>query len=461
MVTQLSKAAKKSLTKKTRDENIRIAEERRRKPDDKKAEKKISRKDVERAKKPRITKPKKKDRPFLVLKDQEKLLIEKDDTLVEAINKSYISEAGFGNGLTKKGDYKRTSMKFTHVYYCPREVYYEFFEPERARKYTAKGLILFDEGKRHHKNLQRRLEDMGVIRGSEGYLRIEEINANGFYDGLVLIEKTSNGWLICDILEIKSKNPSACSSVAQKDYDQAQLYHVGAKQSAALKAKKIIIRNIRILYRDRAIQTDEVDFGWTAMPDLDRQKDIMEYMRFLWFKVVGEKFLCPHPYEKKSTKCTYCLYKEWCWHEYPDVVEEPEFDPDEITLPEEEILLSYAKKLYEILNQEAELQAEKKKLEPIILHYFLKTKKGLLPVTVTEGLAPKQGKRSEWDIDALRLAIGDEMFAKISKPDSKKITELIHRDFVDAGKFEQFKKYKLNKPSIYIKKIVGGIENAD
>jgi len=458
MATELTSATKKSLNKQTRDENIRISEQRGRKKDNKKASKKITREAVERVRKPKITKSIKKEMPFLVLKEQEQLLVEKDDTLVEAINKSYITEAGFGNGLTKKGDYKRTSLKFTHVYYCPREVYYEFFEPERARKYTAKGLILFDEGKRHHKNLQRRLEDMGVIRGSEGYLHIEEINANGFYDGLVPIERESNDWLICDLLEIKSKNPSACSSVNQRDYDQAQLYHVGAQQSPALKVKKIKVRNIRILYRDRAIQTDEVDFGWIAKPDLDRQKDIMEYMKFLWNKVAGENFLSPHPHEKKSTKCTYCLYKDWCWREYPDVVEEPEFDPDEITLPEEEILLSYAKKLYEILNQEAGLRAEKKKLEPIILHYFLKMKKGLLPVTITEGLAPKQGKRSVWDEKALRADIGDKMFADISKPDSKKITDLIHRHFVDAGKFEKYKKYKLNKPSIYIKKIIGGID---
>jgi len=56
----------------------------------------------------------------------------------------------------------------------------------------------------------------------------------------------------------------------------------------------------------------------------------------------------------------------------------------------------------------------------------------------------------------LREAIGFEMFAKISKPESKKITELINKEFVDAAKFEEFKTFKPSKPSIYIKKIQGG-----
>lgn len=457
MATELSKEVKKAFTKKTRDENIRIEEERRRKPPDEKPGKKITKEEIEQARKPKIKTIPKKEKPFLILKEQERLLAEPDAELVEEIYKSYVEESKAGESIRDKGDLGQKNLWFSNVGDCPREIYYKFYEPERARDYTVKGLILFDEGRRHHKNIQRRLEDRGKARNPEGFLEIPEVEATGYYDGLINVGK-ENGWNICDIQEIKSKLPYACGDIEQRDYDQAQLYHYAAQFSKRLKTKRIKIRNIRMFYMDRAIQTDQVYFGWMVKPDQERQQDIVSYFRFLKNTVIDGRKLVPHPLEKKSTKCTYCRFKEWCWREYPEIIEELEFDPDEIVLPDEEILNSYAKKLFEVLKKEAELKAEKKQLEPILIHYFIKMKKALLPVTINEGLAPKQGKRSSWDEEALRNAIGNDMYAKISKPDSTKITELIHREFVDAGKFEMFKKYKMNKPSIYIKKIQGGLD---
>lgn len=455
----------KEFNRRTRDENIREfdkrtpgkkAESTTTKPETPKFTKDEIRKKLKPLSKVVKTEAKAKPKPFLVLKEQESLLTERDYELTKAIDESYIEESKHGNSIKDKGDLRQKNLWFSNVADCPREIYYKFFEPERARDYTAKGLKLFAEGKRHHTNIQRRLEDRGKARNPEGFLEIPGCGATGYYDGLINVGN-ENGWQICDMLEIKSKLPFACEAIAQKDYDQAQLYHYAAQFSKRLKVKRIKVRNIRIFYRDRAIQTDEVDFGWIAKPDLDRQQEIIECFQWLHDAVVGKKFLCPHPYEKKSKKCQYCRFKEWCWREYPDrVVEAKEEVAASLKLPEKEILDSYAKKLHGILKKMSELKAEKDKLEPVLLAYFLKTKNPIYLVNDGEGLAPKQSKTTTWDIEGLKEAIGDEMYAKISEPKAKHITELINREFVDAAKFEAFKKYKPSKPSIYIKKIEGG-----
>lgn len=451
----------KFLNKRTRDENIRIARER--KLPKSELEKKgktlgLTKEQIKKKLKPLEAKAKKleekkKEKPFLVLKAQDHFLAERDHELTEEIDKSYIEESKSGDSLKDKGDLGQKNLNFSNVSDCPREIYYKFFEPERARDYTVKGLKLFSEGKRHHINLQRRLEDRGKARNPEGFLEIPRCGATGYYDSLINVG-VENGWDICDVLEVKSKLPFACEVIAQRDYDQAQLYQYGCQFSRRLKTKKIKVRNIRILYRDRAVQTDEVDFGWIVKPDLERQHQINEYFNWLYDVVINQQFLCPHPFERKSTKCLYCRFNAWCWREFPEqVIEEKKEDPLEIKLPGKEIIDSYANKMYGILRKEAALKEEKKQLQEVILNYLRQEKVPHYLIKDDVALAPKQGKTSEWDEKGLMEALGFEWYAKISKPDGKKITSLIHREFVDASIFERYKKYKPKKPYLYIKKI--------
>ena len=456
----------KKLNIQTRDENIAIAERRGHEvievPKDQ-IKKTLKKDEIKQQLKPVRKKPRKpKDkRPFIVLKPQEKFLAEKNNELVEELHKSYLAESRFGDGLKHAGGKKRDSLKFGHVRSCPREVYYDFFEPERARAYTAKGLILFEEGKRHHKNIQGRLEDRRVLQGTEGYLHIEEINANGFYDGLIPVKNEDGSllydgeWQICDLFELKSKLPYAAEAIGQGDHDQAQLYHYGAKSCPRLKAKKIRVRNIRLMNRDRAIQTDEVDFSWMIKPDLDRQAEIMEFMRYLWNKIFKEKHLPPHPHERKEKPCIWCRYNEHCWRKHPMVIKEaPVSDEIEaVEIPNQEILESYAKRIYSILDERKKLAEELKALELVVIAYFTKNEAKTLRVNESEVLAPKQSTLTDWNYAKLREAIGDKYYSLVSMPNARLVNHLIKTEFVDAGKFEEFKEYKKGKMSLYIKKL--------
>jgi len=453
-----------ALNKRTRDDNIRISKTRPRKKDTDrpkpgkavylKPAKAVTRKDIERAVRPiRTMKTKKaKEKPWLIMKPQEKLMVETDTEISGFIESTYIKEKDFGDGLKERGDWRRTSLAFGHCKKCPRATYYDFFEPHKSRKYTTKGEILFDEGKRHHKNIQSRLDDMGKMKNSEGYLHIDEVNANGYYDGLIPVG-TEGRFTVCDILEIKSKGAGGMS-VLQNDYDQAQLYLYASKFSKSLKAAKIKTRNIRILYKDRSCLAENIHYGWTAFPDIDRQNDIMEYMRFLWNVVYGQKKLFPHPYERKSNNCKWCRYHEHCWKGFAFEPKEADISKImEVETPTEEIVKSFSNRLYMILKEERKLKAEKDTMIPALLKYFISTQTKLYPIADGEGLGVSQGKLSEWDTPGLIGALGFEMFSQISKPDGNKITALIKREYIDAGKFEQFRSYKLSKPSIQIRKV--------
>jgi len=446
----------KDLNKQTRDANIRIAKSRTAPKKDSKPGKKITRGEIERAVRPikTATIKKAKEKPWLIMKPQEKLMVETDAEISGLIESTYVKEKDFGDGLKEKGDWRRTSLAFGHCNKCTRATYYDFFEPHKARKYTTKGEILFDEGKRHHKNIQNRLDDMGKMKNSEGFLHIEEINANGYYDGLIPIG-TEGRFTVCDILEIKSKGAGGMS-IGQGDYDQAQLYLYASKFSKSLKAAKIKTRNIRILYKDRSCLAENIHYGWTAFPDLDRQKDIMDYMRFLWNVVYGQKKLFPHPHERKSNNCKWCRYHAHCWAGFPSPEDAAEPDLSkimEVETPTGEIVKSFANRLYAILKEEKKLKAEKDTMIPALLKYFIETKTKLYPIQGNEGLGVSQSKLSSWDVPGLIKAIGPELFAKISKPEGAKVSALIKKEYIDAGKFEQFKEYKLSKPSIQIRKV--------
>ena len=236
---------KKILNKRTRDENIRIEQLRPqskrttpatdKKPKELKYTKEQIRAALERPVQV-IKKPPKKAAQFL-LRDMEDgaMLAVPDPKIVEEINKSYKEDRE--EKLKHRGDKRQKNLYFSNTKACPRTIYYRFFQPEMARDYTAKGLILFDDGNKHHLNLQRRLEDRGVTTNPEGFVEIlpedEGFHATGYYDQ-IHISEDRNG-----ILEIKSKFPGACFSILQADYDQAQLYIFAAQKSKRLKAKKI------------------------------------------------------------------------------------------------------------------------------------------------------------------------------------------------------------------------------
>lgn len=448
---------KKHLNKQTRDENIQEARRRGQpvpppshEPDlEVEAEiRRLTQEEIRKRLRPISRKRRgeyKEDLPYFIMRVQPDLQdrVMTDYELTDSIKKSYLTERDFE--VEEKGDFKRESLKFTHVNACPREVYFDFFEPEMGRPYAYKGLAIFEDGKAKHEIIQHRLKKMGCLRDSEGWLRVDEVHANGRYDGLVPVGK-KNGWLICDIIEIKTKYSGACDHVNQRDYDQGQLYILGARESKKLEHLKIKIRGLRLFYRDRTLMTDDIHFGFYAKSDPERQVDIMKYLRFLWFDVVGKKKLVPHPYEKRSPYCeTFCRYSGRCWKGFEDMIEE--INLDEITLPSMEIIESAAKRVYECEKRIKELKAEMSELKPILEAYFLHTKEPILEVQKDEkhryGILPDLRKTLEWiNLPDLKNEIGLQNYYEISKPDKKRLTSFTHEHFIDMSIFEKYKKYK-------------------
>jgi len=466
-MTEVKKRIPKNiLNARTRDENIRIEKLRPRK---------IPIETTEKPKELRYTKEQIKaalERPVAIIKEPQKkaaaqyllrdmvdgaMLAIPDPKIVEEINKSYQEDRD--EKLKHRGDKRQKNLYFSNTKACPRAIYYRFFQPEMARDYTTKGLILFDDGNRHHLNLQRRLEDRGMTTNPEGYVEIlpedEGFHATGYYDQ-IHTSKDGNG-----ILEIKSKFPGACFSIFQADYDQAQLYIFAAQKSKRLKAKQIKITGATLLYKDRALQNDEVHHAWTIKPDLDRQHDILEYFRFLQKTVIDKKALIPHPYERSSTACTYCVFADHCWKGIKTKLNDAKLLEliDAAELPEKEILESAVKRFYTLMKQIKEIKKDAEIYKPILLNYFLKTQEQIIPVTTTEGVGVSQGSSTDWDSPGLAEAIGVDLYLKISSPQISKINELIKKQNVDAAKFEQFKTKKLSKPALGIKKYQQGVKN--
>lgn len=450
-----------AMNRRTRDENIQEFERRRpkaekpiAKEEKKEMEKPITAEEIRKKLKPKLVKVEEavSKRPFLILKPQKQLLVQSDDEIVKELNKTYRRESKRGDkSIRERGDMGQKNLRFTDLKSCPREVFYSFFEPHQARDYTVKGLILFEEGKLHHKDMGRRLEDSGRFIDAEGFLEIPTCGAVGYYDGLWEIDRV-NGFKVCDMLEEKSKLPYACDEVAQEDYDQAQLYHHAAQYSPMLKKKRIKIRNIRLLYKDRAIQTEEVYFGWIAQPDKKRQLEVLQYLHWLNDVVIGQRALVPHPFERTSNKCIYCRYHKHCWKGYPEVVLE---GPEEkaVPIPDKEIVESHAKRIYEIILQRSALKEELDKLAPVILAYLKKIKKGVYPINDVDGLTPRLSRDTVWDNDLLIKELGLECFAKIAAANGKLITKLIKEEFIDAGIFERAKKYKPKKAYLGVSKL--------
>ena len=461
----MSPEFKKKLDRQLRADNIREAERRGRAdlPPESEQEtevRRITQAEIRKRLRPISRKKRevyKKDLPYFIMRPmsdlQDRVIV--DFELVDHIRNSYFRKRDLA--VEEKGDYRRESLRFSHVNSCPREVYFDFFEPEMARKYTLKGLIFFEDGHEKHEIIQDRLNKEGVLRDSEGWLRLDEVHANGRYDGLIPVEE-KDGWTICDIIEIKTKFSGACEHVNQRDFDQGQLYILGSRESKKLKHLKIKVRGLRLFYRDRTLMTDDIHFGFYAKSDPERQTDILKYMRFLWFDVVGKKKLVPHPYAKRSPYCeTFCRYTQRCWKGYEDQVRE--IDLDEVTLPSMDIIKSAADKVTENQVKINILKKEMEDLKPILEAYFLHNPKELILETVRDpdtiyGILPDLRKKLEWiNLDKLIMEIGEKNFSKISKPDTKRLNHFNSENFIDMGLFEKYKKYHQQSLRIKIGKI--------
>jgi len=172
-------------------------------------------------------------------------------------------------------------------------------------------------------------------------------------------------------------------------------------------------------------------------------------MEWLYEKVVLERYLPPQPFEPTSTKCVYCRWKAWCWKDYPEIiVSEEALAP--VDVPGREIVESHAKRVFKIINLEKDLREEKARLAPVVLSYLKEQKKSIFPISEEDGLVVRQSKTTVWDKPKLIKKIGAESFSLVATVSSALVSDLISREFVDAGIFESAKTYKLKKPYLAI-----------
>ncbi len=448
----LSQVAKKKLTEITRKQNIAEAEKR----EPAQATPELSEDEI-KAKKAKAAEVRKRLRkvskvedeqlrelPYFVLRPMKKIPFEEDHYLKDKIKEELSRQAK--EKIKKKGDYKRETLKFGHVNSCPREVYFDFFEPWEARPATAKGVMFMDDGTIYHKYIQRMLEDLGVVRESEGYLTLPGLPANGFYDGLIPVA-TEGKWTICDILEIKRVMPTACDKPRQRDYDQGQLYLFGADNSEKLKLLRIKIRALRLFYSDRSLMSEDGYYGFISMRDRQRMKLIMQYMTFLWEEVVRKKRLVVPPYARDSSKCnTFCMFTERCWRAHAEKVEPR--DLDDIEMPDTELVMSAAQEAYRLLTEIGERQAKYKKIKPMIEAYMLHKEIPFLKVEEDEkeerGLKATQGKSLFWhDKKKLIERMGIDSYLDLSDVNIKSVNDLVREHHLDMAIFEKHKRYKI------------------
>lgn len=454
--TPLSPAAKKKLTERARKDNIAEAERRRpaKAPEPKKPEteeEKLRKEEIRKRLKKLHKKEdeKLKDLPYFVLRPMKHIPFEEDHYLKDIIYEELRRQAK--EEIRKKGDQKRETLRFTHCKACPREVYFDFFEPWEARPPAPKAQLFKTDGTVYHKYIQRMLEDLGVVRESEGYLTLPGIPSNGYYDGLIPVGQEGK-WLICDILEIKRKMPTACDSPTQDDYDQGQLYLSAADESERLKLCRIKVRALRLLYSDRALMTEDGFYGFISQRDASRIKEIRKYMSFLWDVVVGQKKLVVHPYSRDSRKCnTFCPYTERCWKKHKPKVEPR--DLADIEMPDESMALSAAQKFYELQEQIEKLRKEAGDIKPMIEAYMLHQQIPFIKIEddglYEKGLKAMQPRSLFWhDKKRLIEKIGVDAYLDLSDVDEAAVNEMVHEHFIDMGIFEDHRRYKIKSMTI-------------
>ena len=392
-----------------------------------------------------------------MLKDQEMMKLSPDPELLEAIYSSYRSESRHrDNGtIVEKGDLKQKNLWVSDGKRCPREVWYKFHYPEKARPYTVKGLILFADGKLVHKDLQLRLETIRKADHPGGYLRDPELDVSGYYDDLVILGH-ENGWTLCDILEIKTKFPSAMEP-DQDDYDQDQYYIWMAEFSGWLKEHRIKIVGGRLAYKDRSLMTDDVYRCWRVERDEERIVEIRDYFRRLKEVIEGDDTPL-RSYERDSVSCTYCKMANFCWEGIPRPTA-PVFVADEtVEPPEQELVESMAGRYLELKDQEKETKEGLKKAYGILLKYFKAT--GLETISAN-GRQIVHGFQADVEFDEAYLLanVSPELWPQIAAPSITRFREAVKAGLVDPEIFERAKRVSYND-RLRIKNLKGG-ENAD
>lgn len=399
---------------------------------------------------------------------QKQFLALRDEELVEAYYNSYRMESKHGKkdrrtireaGVARKRSY----LYFTEITrYCPREVFFRIHLPHRRRDYTIKGLMLFDDGQLHHREAFSRLESQKKARNPERELVLPEIGAVGYYDWLTPVG-FEGGWTLCDMVEFKSKLSGAMDRIAQEDYDQAQLYKYGSMFCPTLKRKMIKIRKIRILYRDRALMGSEPAVGWIIDPDSDRMKEVVSYAKWLHKAVIEERYLCPHPYLRDSSRCQLCGFNDFCWRGYPSAPskEMPAPDPLAAAPPEREILDSMGKRFLELQKELKALGDEKDEISQVFLNYFQQTGIKRFPVTEDKALAPIIQSNRELQREQLLKALGSELFSLISNPTLKLVEAAVAAGKVSADLMQKAIKYKLRNPFLGVVKYEEQVEEEE
>lgn len=395
-----------------------------------------------------------------ILREQKDLKVTRDHEIVKWIYDHYRFESkhGAGGQIKEKGDLARRNLYMSDVHRCPREIYFMFHSPERARDYSVKGLMLFADGNYHHQDIQRRLEEKKRGRNPEGFLEDPETGATGYYDELIPVG-TQNGWQICDLLEIKSKNSPAMTRVAQGDYDQGQYYLLAAGWSKRLKTLGIKIRNLRVFYKDRSLMLDDPIIGWIAAPDPERQDMIRKH--FMWMKttIIEKKKIVDQPYARDYYMCQFCRFHSWCWRGFPEpkkVEEAPQPTAEE--LPEKEILESLSTRFLELKKESSTLKKEEDGIKKIFMNYFARTKSIAFPVTEEKDIGLVRTVREILDKEYLLKRLGATKYAKISAPVGKMIELGIKEGWISPKAIQRAKSPKVEFSIRIIKRKEGESE---
>lgn len=383
-----------------------------------------------------------------LLKPQENRLAVPDLELISALEKNYRFESSRGETIQERGDLKQKNLWMSQVSACPREVNYSFFQPHKARDYTIKGLLFFADGKLHHKDAQRRLEEQKKLRLSEGYLEDPETGATGKYDGLVPVEQ-KDGWLWCDILEFKTKFPGV-SEVIQADYDQDQYYIFTSKFSPYLKKKRIKIRGGRLLYKDRSLMNEVTYLEWKIESDKKRQIEIRDFFYWLKVVVIEQRILVEHPFTRDSVKCQYCRYHDWCWRGFPKLKATVLVADKTVKAPEKELVESAINNYMKLTTQIKGLKEELDKNDKLLASYF--KAKGIQRLSANDKKDLKYSASIKTSIVSKYLyrVLDYKTFFKIASPQIGLLNKAVKDGLITGATVEKAKKTEFGNWGIKI-----------